>query len=57
MILTISKDEEDVLKSYNLHADRYVTRPLDLNQFLKVISRSIECFWLTIVRLPHDGAR
>jgi two-component system response regulator len=57
VILTISKDEEDVLKSYNLHADRYVTRPLDLNQFLKVISRSIECFWLTIVRLPHDGAR
>ena len=56
VVLTISKDEEDVLKSYDLHANCFVTKPLDLNQFLKVI-RSIEDFWLTIVRLPPDGAR
>jgi len=56
VVLTISTDEEDVLKSYNLHANCYVTKPLDLSQFLKVI-RSIEEFWLTIVKLPPDGAR
>ena len=56
VVLTISKDEEDILKSYNLHANCFVTKPLDLNQFLKVI-RSIEEFWLTIVKLPPNGAR
>lgn len=55
VILTISEDEEDVLRSYNLHANCYITKPIDLAQFLKVI-RSIEDFWLTIVRLP-DGPR
>ncbi len=53
VILTISKEEEDVLRSYNLHANCYITKPLDLNQFLKVV-RSIEEFWLSIVRLPSD---
>ena len=52
VILTISKEEEDVLRSYNLHANCYITKPLDLNQFLKVV-RSIEEFWLSIVRLPN----
>ncbi|MGD0339075.1 MAG: response regulator [Bacteroidota bacterium] len=52
VILTISKSEEDILKTYNLHANCYITKPLDLDQFMKVI-RSIEDFWLTIVRLPR----
>jgi two-component system, chemotaxis family, response regulator Rcp1 len=52
VILTISKEEQDVLKSYNLHANCYITKPIDLNQFLKVV-RSIEEFWLTIVKLPN----
>jgi chemotaxis family two-component system response regulator Rcp1 len=56
VVLTISKDEEDVLKSYNLHANCFITKPIDLAQFLKVV-RSIEEFWLTIVRLPHDAPR
>jgi len=51
VILTISKAEEDVLKSYNLHANCFITKPLDLNQFVKVV-KSIEDFWLTIVKLP-----
>ncbi|HUL79380.1 MAG TPA: response regulator [Vicinamibacteria bacterium] len=54
VVLTVSKDEEDVLKSYDLHANCYVTKPLDFGQFLKVI-HSIEDFWLTIVKLPPDG--
>ncbi len=55
VILTTSKDEEDVLKTYNLHANCYITKPIDLGQFLKVV-RSIEEFWLTIVRLPNGEA-
>lgn len=51
VILTISKAEEDVLKSYNLHANCYITKPIDLNQFTKVV-KSIKDFWLTIVKLP-----
>ena len=56
VILTISKDEEDVLKTYNLHANCYITKPIDLEQFLKVV-KSIEEFWLTIVKLPPNGAK
>lgn len=52
VILTISKAEEDIIKSYNLHANCYVTKPLDLDQFMKVV-KSIEDFWLTIVKLPN----
>ncbi|HEY0157262.1 MAG TPA: response regulator [Thermoanaerobaculia bacterium] len=51
VILTTSRDEEDVLKSYDLHANCYITKPIDLQQFIKVV-RSIEDFWLTIVKLP-----
>ena len=51
VVLTISQDEEDVIKAYNLHANCYIIKPLDLNQFLKVV-KSIEDFWLTIVKLP-----
>ena len=54
VVLTISQDEEDVFKAYNLHANCYVTKPLDLNRFLKVV-QSIEDFWLTIVKLPPNG--
>jgi len=56
VILTTSKDEEDVLKTYNLHANCFITKPIDLNQFLKVV-KAIEDFWLTIVKLPPNGAR
>jgi CheY-like chemotaxis protein len=51
VIMTISQLEEDILKSYNLHANCYVTKPIDLNQFVKVI-QSIENFWFTVVKLP-----
>ena len=51
VILTTSKSDEDVLRMYNLHANAYVTKPFDLNQFLDVV-KSIEDFWLTVVSLP-----
>jgi len=51
VILTVSSAEEDVLRSYNLHANCYITKPIDFVQFMKVV-RSIEEFWLTIVKLP-----
>ena len=51
VILTSSKAEEDILRSYNLHANCYVTKPVDLERFLEVV-RLIEDFWLTVVRLP-----
>jgi two-component system, chemotaxis family, response regulator Rcp1 len=54
VILTTSQAEEDVLKTYNLHANCYVTKPIDLNQFLHVI-KTIENFWLSIVVLPPKG--
>lgn len=54
VILTTSKAEEDVLKTYNLHANCYVTKPLDLDRFLHVV-RSIQNFWLSIVVLPNGG--
>jgi chemotaxis family two-component system response regulator Rcp1 len=56
VVLTVSKAEEDILRSYNLHANCYITKPLDLGQFLEVV-RSIEDFWLTIVTLPPNGAK
>jgi chemotaxis family two-component system response regulator Rcp1 len=54
VVLTTSEDEQDVLKSYNLHANCYVTKPVDLERFIKVV-RSIEDFWLGIVVLPVNG--
>jgi len=51
VILTVSNAEEDILKTYNLHANCYITKPLDLEQFMKVV-KSIEDFWFTIVKLP-----
>lgn len=55
VILTSSKADEDVIKSYNLHANCYITKPLDFFQFTKVV-QSIENFWLTIVKLPNGKA-
>src|ERR1700688_4251475 len=52
VILTTSKAEEDILKTYNLHANCYVTKPVDLEQFVKVV-KSLEDFWLCIVKLPN----
>jgi len=51
VVLTTSRAEEDVVRSYNLHANAYVTKPVDLVQFLEVI-RIIEAFWLAVVTLP-----
>jgi chemotaxis family two-component system response regulator Rcp1 len=54
VILTTSRDEQDVLRSYNLYANAYVTKPVGLEQFLAVV-RSVEDFWLTVVRLPPNN--
>lgn len=54
VVLTTSKEEEDVLKAYNLHANCYVTKPMDLNQFFKVV-QSIKEYWMSIVVLPSSG--
>lgn len=51
IVMTISKAEEDILRSYNLHANAYIVKPIELDQFINVI-KSIEDFWLTIVKLP-----
>ena len=51
VVLTTSKAEEDILKSYNLQANCYITKPVDFDEFIKVI-KSIKDFWLTIVKLP-----
>ena len=53
VVVTTSQAEEDIVKSYDLHANCYVTKPLDLEQFTKVV-KSIEDFWLAIVKLPPD---
>jgi two-component system, chemotaxis family, response regulator Rcp1 len=53
VILTTSQAEEDIFRTYNLHANCYITKPVDFAQFIKVI-RSIEEFWLTIVKLPRE---
>ncbi|MGB9405882.1 MAG: response regulator [Candidatus Acidiferrales bacterium] len=51
VILTTSKAEEDILKTYNLHANCFITKPVDLEQFCTVV-KSLEDFWLAIVKLP-----
>ncbi len=51
VVLTTSQAEQDVVKSYDLHANCYITKPVDLDSFITVI-RSIEDFWCTIVKLP-----
>ena len=51
VVLTTSKAEEDIVKSYSLHANCYVTKPLAIEQFIEVV-QAIETFWFTIVKLP-----
>lgn len=53
VILTSSQEEEDIVKTYNLHANCYITKPIDLEQFIMVV-KSISDFWLTIVKLPTE---
>ncbi len=51
IVLTTSKADEDIIKSYNLHANAYITKPVDLNRFVEII-HTLEEFWFTIVKLP-----
>jgi two-component system, chemotaxis family, response regulator Rcp1 len=53
VILTTSSADEDVMRSYQFHANCYISKPVDLDGFLKVV-RSIDNFWLSIVKLPHE---
>jgi CheY-like chemotaxis protein len=54
VVLTTSTAEKDILQSYNLHANCYVTKPVHLDEFLSVV-KSIDDFWLAIVKLPPAG--
>jgi two-component system, chemotaxis family, response regulator Rcp1 len=54
IMLSTSQAETDIVKSYDLHANAFVTKPVDLEQFLSVV-KVIEGFWLEIVRLPNGG--
>jgi two-component system response regulator len=51
VVLTTSQAEEDILRAYQLHANCYITKPVDFNQFLRIVA-TIEEFWLTVVKLP-----
>jgi chemotaxis family two-component system response regulator Rcp1 len=53
VVLTTSSAEEDILKTYDLHANCYITKPVDLEQFMHVV-KSIEDFWVTVVKLPSE---
>jgi CheY-like chemotaxis protein len=53
VVLTTSVAEKDILKSYDLHANCYITKPVDFDQFITVV-KSIEDFWLKIVKLPRS---
>jgi CheY-like chemotaxis protein len=53
VILTTSAAEADILRSYRLHANCYITKPVDLVGFLEVV-KSIDNFWLSVVKLPHE---
>lgn len=53
VILTTSNAEEDILRSYDLHVNCYITKPVDMDQFIKVV-RSIDDFWFSIVQLPSN---
>jgi len=54
VVLTISNDATDILKTYNLHANCYITKPIDINRFNEVV-KAIDNFWFTIVKLPQNG--
>lgn len=53
IVLTTSKSEEDVLRMYDLHANCYITKPINLENFIRVV-KSIEDFWFTVVKLPKE---
>jgi CheY-like chemotaxis protein len=55
VVLTTSKAEEDILRSYDLHANAYVTKPVDFNRFIEVV-RQIDEFFVTVVKLPGQRA-
>jgi chemotaxis family two-component system response regulator Rcp1 len=55
VVLTTSKAQEDVLRAYGLHANCYITKPVDFEQFANVV-RAIDQFWFTVVTLPAEGA-
>jgi two-component system, chemotaxis family, response regulator Rcp1 len=55
VVLTSSAAERDVVESYERHANAYVTKPIDIDEFLAAI-RALEGFWLSVVRLPPNGA-
>ncbi len=54
VVLTTSEAEEDICRAYQLHANCYITKPVNLKRFLDVV-RAIEDFWLFVVKLPHNG--
>lgn len=56
LILTTSQSDRDVLRSYELHANCYLVKPVEIDDFFRVV-RSIDGFWLTVVRLPSRPAR
>ena len=53
VIMTISSDEEDILNTYNLHVNSYITKPVDLDNFMNMF-KSVEEFWLRVVKLPSS---
>lgn len=53
VVLTTSEAEQDILRTYDLHANCYLTKPVDLEQFISIV-KSVEDFWLTIVQLPRS---
>jgi chemotaxis family two-component system response regulator Rcp1 len=54
VIMTTSKAEEDIVKSYNLHANCYIVKPIDLDKFIEVV-KAVEDFWVSIVTLPKSA--
>jgi chemotaxis family two-component system response regulator Rcp1 len=56
VVMTTSKAEEDILKSYNLHANCYVVKPIDFDKFIEVV-KAIEDFWVSIVTLPKGVSK
>jgi two-component system, chemotaxis family, response regulator Rcp1 len=56
VVLTTSQDERDILQAYSTHANCYITKPVDLKQFLSVVE-AIDNFWLAIVKLPPNGLK
>jgi len=55
VILSTSRDEEDIVRSYKLHANCYVSKPVDLDRFLGIV-KGIKDFWLTVAKLPAQPA-